>query len=161
MNRRALFIGLAVAGYAIAGVWAYFKWWVPNHAQPSYYGYGTTHPGHPLWLDLLVTLGGLTDAIAFTCLACSRNMYRVYDGVVVDREFIPAHYQKTQVGGGYFEGGNNIVPGIWIEPQYRQDRVPDEWKLQLRQDDGRTGWVSVNQADYQTPDHQYINLRAR
>lgn len=59
-------------------------------------------------------------------------------GVIVDRVYIPAHYE-------YMPVGKVIVPVL----------NPEKWELVLKYDDGRIYWCDVPEAHYSIP-NQHI-----
>lgn len=158
--RRAFFITLAAAGYAIAGTWTYYEWWVPRHAEYV----SASSPTHAWWVHLAFVGGGIAIAVAATIVACSQNIYRIRYGKVVDWRYRAAYDTKYTEGGitvgGFGTGvplGNGLIRAggtSWGGTNWggKEKVKRHDARYYLKLEDpatGRKGWVEVSEETYQ------------
>jgi len=154
--RRALYIFTALAALTGCGIWFYTQWYIPNTSQ-QFYEYGVISPDRPVWVQLSVILILLAVGLGFAFESFSANIHRVYDGEVVDKQFIPEHENP-----GYTYP--MMIGKVMIMQRMPATHVPDEYRIKLRRTrDGRVreGWLSVNKTAYNTPRGGYVDLRRK
>lgn len=88
----------------------------------------------------------------------------VRTGVIVGRRCVPARTRWVRGDPIYHppihdSASGYGAPGRWDRTRI-PERVPAQFWLRLRSDDGRSGWVQVDEATYGFSDGRYVDLRS-
>lgn len=97
------------------------------------------------WVYVLFAVLCALAGIILLVMACSSNIYRLKQGIVLAKRYDPAHTRKGMFVGTEI-GDTNIVVG----QQLPDEKIPAVYWVQLQDPSRplRTGWVKVTRYQY-------------